>query len=115
MHGPQLRSPQYPCVLSSASVVACWFLQINDWLGLLLEDRSDDIYRMKGVLSIHKCRERFVFQVGQGLARPSPHGSISGALSVPCASMHLPLLPSVASTPRSLGGSCNFMLASPQR
>ena len=26
--------------------------RINDWLGLLLQMRSNDIYRMKGVLAI---------------------------------------------------------------
>lgn len=46
--------------------------KINDWLGLLLEDRSDDIYRMKGVLSIHKCQERFVFQGVHALFEGSP-------------------------------------------
>ncbi|CAI5992683.1 unnamed protein product [Closterium sp. NIES-64] len=46
--------------------------KINDWLGDLLAEKSDDIYRMKGVLSIHKCRERFVFQGVHALFEGSP-------------------------------------------
>lgn len=38
-------------------------LQANMWLGTLLMDRSDDIYRMKGLLSVEGMNERFVFQV----------------------------------------------------
>lgn len=34
------------------------------WLGTLLLERSDDIYRMKGLLSVEGMNERFVFQVG---------------------------------------------------
>lgn len=33
------------------------------WLGTLLMERSDDIYRMKGLLSVQGMNERFVFQV----------------------------------------------------
>ncbi|GJP44835.1 hypothetical protein CLOM_g4243 [Closterium sp. NIES-68] len=46
--------------------------KINDWLGDLLAEKSDDIYRMKGVLAIHKCRERFVFQGVHALFEGSP-------------------------------------------
>ena len=35
---------------------------VNDWLGLLLNDRWEDLYRMKGVLAIKGCDERYVFQ-----------------------------------------------------
>ena len=35
---------------------------VNDWLGLLLNDRWEDLYRMKGVLAIEGCDERYVFQ-----------------------------------------------------
>lgn len=38
-------------------------LQANIWLGTLLLERSDDIYRMKGLLSVEGMDERFVFQV----------------------------------------------------
>ena len=33
------------------------------WLGTLLLERSEDIYRMKGLLSVQGMDERFVFQV----------------------------------------------------
>ena len=33
------------------------------WLGNLLLERSDDIYRMKGILSVSGMPQRFVFQV----------------------------------------------------
>ena len=37
--------------------------QANIWLGTLLLERSEDIYRMKGLLSVDGMNERFVFQV----------------------------------------------------
>lgn len=37
--------------------------QANMWLGALLYQRSEDIYRMKGILSVQDMDERFVFQV----------------------------------------------------
>ena len=36
--------------------------KINDWLGVLLNDRWETLFRMKGVLSIEGCDERYVFQ-----------------------------------------------------
>jgi G3E family GTPase len=38
--------------------------QINTWLEDVMNERSDDIYRTKGVLSIDGWNERFIFQVG---------------------------------------------------
>lgn len=35
---------------------------VNDWLGVLLNDRWEDLYRMKGVLAIEGCDDRYVFQ-----------------------------------------------------
>jgi G3E family GTPase len=37
--------------------------QADMWLGNLLLERSDDIYRMKGLLSVSGMPQRFVFQV----------------------------------------------------
>ena len=43
--------------------------KINYSLGFLLESRSEDIYRMKGILSIAGSEYRFVYQVREeGLA-----------------------------------------------
>ena len=39
-------------------------LQVNYWLGGLMEVKSNDLYRMKGVLAIKDFDRRFVFQVG---------------------------------------------------
>jgi len=36
--------------------------KLNEWLGKLLRENGNDIYRMKGVLSIAGSAERFVFQ-----------------------------------------------------
>lgn len=33
------------------------------WLGTLLTEQSEDIYRMKGLLAVDGMDERFVFQV----------------------------------------------------
>jgi G3E family GTPase len=35
---------------------------VNDWLGMLLNDRWQDLFRMKGVLAIEGCDDRYVFQ-----------------------------------------------------
>ena len=40
--------------------------KINYSLGFLLESRSEDIYRMKGILSIAGSEYRFVYQVRGG-------------------------------------------------
>lgn len=40
-----------------------FIFQANMWLGTLLIERSEDIYRMKGLLSVDGMNERFVFQV----------------------------------------------------
>ena len=37
--------------------------QVNFWLGALIQDRGDDLYRMKGVIAIRDFPETFVFQV----------------------------------------------------
>jgi len=34
----------------------------NEWLGNLLREKSEDIYRMKGVLNIAGIDEKYVFQ-----------------------------------------------------
>ena len=36
--------------------------KVNDWLGMLLNDRWQDLFRMKGVLAIEGCYDRYVFQ-----------------------------------------------------
>lgn len=38
-------------------------LQVNYWLQTLIDVKSNDLYRMKGVLAIEGFDRRFVFQV----------------------------------------------------
>jgi G3E family GTPase len=54
------------CILGLAFYMD--FVQADMWLGNLLLERSDDIYRMKGILSVSGMPQRFVFQVFVTLA-----------------------------------------------
>ncbi|XP_074561159.1 uncharacterized protein LOC141817400 [Curcuma longa] len=61
--------------VSSVSIVCEGNLDLekaNMWLGTLLMDRSDDIYRMKGLLSVNGMPERFVFQGVHDIFQGSP-------------------------------------------
>jgi len=46
--------------------------KINSWLEDLMSERSDDLYRTKGVLSIDGWEERFVFQGVHSLLEGAP-------------------------------------------
>ncbi|KAL1565018.1 P-loop guanosine triphosphatase YjiA-like [Salvia divinorum] len=61
--------------VSSVSIVCEGTLDLekaNMWLGNLLLDRSEDIYRMKGLLSVDGMDERFVFQGVHDIFQGSP-------------------------------------------
>ncbi|XP_030457552.1 uncharacterized protein LOC115678332 [Syzygium oleosum] len=61
--------------VSSVSIVSEGSLDLekaNIWLGTLLLDRSEDIYRMKGLLSVQGMDERFVFQGVHDIFQGSP-------------------------------------------
>ncbi|KAL2323890.1 hypothetical protein Fmac_022948 [Flemingia macrophylla] len=61
--------------VSSVSIVCEGSLDLekaNVWLGTLLLDRSEDIYRMKGLLSVQGMDERFVFQGVHDIFQGSP-------------------------------------------
>ncbi|XP_042508927.1 COBW domain-containing protein 1-like [Macadamia integrifolia] len=61
--------------VSSVSIVCEGNLDLdkaNMWLGTLLLERSDDIYRMKGLLSVEGMNERFVFQGVHDIFQGSP-------------------------------------------
>ncbi|KAK1275456.1 hypothetical protein QJS04_geneDACA003739 [Acorus gramineus] len=61
--------------VSSVSIVCEGSLDLNKanmWLGTLLLERSDDIYRMKGLLSVEGMDERFVFQGVHDIFQGSP-------------------------------------------
>lgn len=64
--------------VSSVSIVCEGSLNLekaNMWLGTLLMERSDDIYRMKGLLSVEGMPERFVFQGVHDIFQGSPDRS----------------------------------------
>ncbi|XP_030440476.2 uncharacterized protein LOC115662475 isoform X2 [Syzygium oleosum] len=51
--------------VSSVSIVSEGTLdvdEVDDWLDRLIEEKGEDLYRMKGVLSVTGCEERYVFQ-----------------------------------------------------
>uniref|UniRef100_A0A5B7AKU9 Putative COBW domain-containing protein 1 n=1 Tax=Davidia involucrata TaxID=16924 RepID=A0A5B7AKU9_DAVIN len=61
--------------VSSVSIVCEGSLDLekaNMWLGTLLLERSDDIYRMKGLLAVEGMNERFVFQGVHDIFQGSP-------------------------------------------
>ncbi|KAJ3695530.1 hypothetical protein LUZ60_000907 [Juncus effusus] len=61
--------------VSSVSIVCEGSLnleKIDMWLGNLLMERSEDIYRMKGLLSVDGMPERFVFQGVHDIFQGSP-------------------------------------------
>ncbi|XP_061372223.1 uncharacterized protein LOC133314726 [Gastrolobium bilobum] len=61
--------------VTSVSIVCEGSLDLekaNMWLGTLLLDRSEDIYRMKGLLSVQGMNERFVFQGVHDIFQGSP-------------------------------------------
>ncbi|KAE8709163.1 Plastid transcriptionally active 17 isoform 2 [Hibiscus syriacus] len=61
--------------VSSVSIVCEGSLDLekaNIWLGTLVLERSEDIYRMKGLLSVQGMDERFVFQGVHDIFQGSP-------------------------------------------
>ncbi|KAL3511930.1 hypothetical protein ACH5RR_024647 [Cinchona calisaya] len=61
--------------VSSVSIVCEGSLDLekaNIWLGTLLLERSEDMYRMKGLLSVDGMDERFVFQGVHDIFQGSP-------------------------------------------
>ncbi|XP_073053696.1 uncharacterized protein [Primulina eburnea] len=61
--------------VSSVSIVCEGILDLekaNIWLGTLLLERSEDIYRMKGIMSVDGMNERFVFQGVHDIFQGSP-------------------------------------------
>ncbi|XP_057772787.1 uncharacterized protein LOC130992251 isoform X2 [Salvia miltiorrhiza] len=74
-HGEHHHDHTHDPGVSSVSIVCEGTLDLekaNMWLGNLLLDRSEDIYRMKGLLSIDGMPERFVFQGVHDIFQGSP-------------------------------------------
>ncbi|KAJ0786429.1 putative tubulin, cobalamin (vitamin B12) biosynthesis CobW-like, cobW-like domain superfamily [Helianthus annuus] len=56
---------KHDSAVSSVSIVSEGTLgldELNDWLERLVEEKRDDLYRMKGVLSVSDSETRYVFQ-----------------------------------------------------
>jgi G3E family GTPase len=45
----------------------CCLLKVNDWLERLVDEKGEDLYRLKGVISVNESTGRFVFQVSQSI------------------------------------------------
>jgi len=48
--------------LGYSSLHYCLF-KVNDWLERLVDEKGEDLYRLKGVISVNESTGRFVFQV----------------------------------------------------
>ncbi|MED6220068.1 hypothetical protein PIB30_041456 [Stylosanthes scabra] len=61
--------------VSSVSIVAEGTLdldEVDDWLQRLIEEKGEDLYRMKGVLSVDRSDQRYVFQGVHSMLDGSP-------------------------------------------
>ncbi|KAL3818313.1 hypothetical protein ACJIZ3_004218 [Penstemon smallii] len=61
--------------VTSVSIVSEGTLDLDyfdDWLERLLEEKGDDLYRMKGILSVSDSEQRYVFQAVQSILDGSP-------------------------------------------
>ncbi|RZC48180.1 hypothetical protein C5167_041140 [Papaver somniferum] len=46
--------------------------EVDDWLDRLIEEKGEDLYRMKGILSVNDSDERYVFQGVHSMLDSSP-------------------------------------------
>ncbi|KAB2632136.1 hypothetical protein D8674_028383 [Pyrus ussuriensis x Pyrus communis] len=86
VHDPGVSSISIVCEgnlelenLGSLLLISFLFFQANIWLGTLLLERSEDIYHMKGLLSVQRMKERFVFQ-GNTSFKEKPEIMLSSAI-----------------------------------
>ncbi|KAK3143809.1 hypothetical protein QOZ80_4AG0305190 [Eleusine coracana subsp. coracana] len=67
-HGDEhrhLHDHVHDSAVSSVSIVSEGVLdldEVNDWLERLVEEKGEDLYRLKGVISVNESTGRFVFQ-----------------------------------------------------
>lgn len=64
-HKAHHHDHKHDSAVSSVSIVSEGTLdldEVDDWFERLIEERGDDLYRMKGVLSINGSDQRYVFQ-----------------------------------------------------
>ncbi|MCL7025666.1 hypothetical protein MKW94_016457 [Papaver nudicaule] len=46
--------------------------EVDDWLDRLIDEKGEDLYRMKGILSVNDSDERYVFQGVHSMLDSSP-------------------------------------------
>ncbi|CAL5436208.1 unnamed protein product [Camellia sinensis] len=66
---------KHDSAVSSVSIVSEDTLdldEVDDWLERIIEEKGDDLYRMKGVLSVNGSDERYVFQGVQSMLDGCP-------------------------------------------
>uniref|UniRef100_A0A7N0V950 CobW C-terminal domain-containing protein n=1 Tax=Kalanchoe fedtschenkoi TaxID=63787 RepID=A0A7N0V950_KALFE len=66
---------KHDSAVSSVSIVAEGTLdldEVDDWLERLIEEKGEDLYRMKGVLSVTQSDQRYVFQGVQSILDGCP-------------------------------------------
>lgn len=66
---------KHDSAVSSVSIVAEGTLdldEVDDWLERLIDEKGEDLYRMKGVLSVTGSDQRYIFQGVQSLLDGSP-------------------------------------------
>ncbi|KAI7988821.1 P-loop guanosine triphosphatase YjiA [Camellia lanceoleosa] len=66
---------KHDSAVSSVSIVSEDTLdldEVDDWLERIIEEKGDDLYRMKGVLSVNGSDERYVFQGVQSILDGCP-------------------------------------------
>ncbi|KAJ0970891.1 hypothetical protein J5N97_018850 [Dioscorea zingiberensis] len=64
-HAGHHHDHTHDSAVSSVSIVSEGILdldEVNDWLERLVDEKGEDLYRMKGVLSVNDSTGRFVFQ-----------------------------------------------------
>ncbi|EHA8590016.1 putative GTP-binding protein YjiA-like [Cocos nucifera] len=64
-HGGHHHGHKHDSTVSSVSIVSEGTLdldEVNDWLERLVDEKGEDLYRMKGVISVNDSTGRYVFQ-----------------------------------------------------
>ncbi|XP_052170091.1 uncharacterized protein LOC127786624 isoform X9 [Diospyros lotus] len=74
-NGHHHHDHKHDSAVSSVSIVSEGSLdldEVDDWLERIIEEKGEDLYRMKGVLSVNGSNERYVFQGVQSMLDGCP-------------------------------------------
>ncbi|XP_020672509.1 COBW domain-containing protein 3 [Dendrobium catenatum] len=74
-HGHDHHDHVHDSAVSSVSIVSEGTLDLdefNDWVERLVDEKGDDLYRMKGVISVNESTGRYVFQGVQSVIDGCP-------------------------------------------